>query len=173
MKQSVGRAQIGALALVATLVSCGLFAGSYRVEISSTSSVVSQLHSLYAIVSLREEVAEPLLTRSKNKDLLDEDRINRYTAFAQFQPEDSNTWKLIYVGRPSEYVSFKVKADQITIKVKHQLIEKSGGKEYNLVLLAQLGNGEFEQVTVNHASLNDNAKQVVHVSGGSLQLLDK
>ena len=179
MNHRVGRFTT-VLVLLAASVSGGcLFGGSYKMKISpsGTGSVASQVQSLYIIVGPKEELAEPLLTKSRYKDLLEEDRIGKYTSFVQYQPVEPKTadeprWKLLFAGTPSEYVEHEVDEDSIKVKIGHDLIKKSGGKEFSLVVLSQLGNGTFEQVTVHHASLNDKAKQVVTVSGGSLQLLD-
>jgi len=166
----------GTLALIACVLplttGCGLFVGKYKMEIRPTANLESQLQSLYVIVSQREQVAEPLLTASRYRELLEEDRIRKYTTFVQFQPE-GGTWKQTYTGpNQNEYVTIKPDEELIKIKISHKLIDKSGALQFNVVVLAFFGSEGFEQVTVDHIALDSNADQVLLISAGSLSLQD-
>lgn len=174
MKNRVGR--VLAVALIAGAASlssgCGLLPKYYKMQIRPTGNVASQLQSLYVIVSPKEVVAEPLLSASKYGELLQEDRIRRYTSFVQYQPE-GGTWKQVYAAQnPNEYITYKVDDENIKLKINHKLISKSGMSEFNVVVLAFFGSGGFEQVTADHLALDSNKDQTVQVSGGSLSLLD-
>jgi len=173
MKSLLGRVLTYILAAcVASLTPGCLFPGSYTMEIRPTSNLESQLQSLYIIVSQREHVAEPLLSASRYRELLEEDRIRKYTNFVQYQPE-AGTWKQTYVGpSQNEYVTIKVDEELIKIKISHKLIEKSGMLQFNLVVLAFFGSDGFEQVTVDQITLDAKADQILQVSGGSLSLQD-
>ena len=173
MKNLLGRVLTLALAAcVASLTPGCLFPGGYKMEIRPTGNLESQLQSLYVIVSPREEVAEPLLTASRYRELLEEDRIRKYSTFVQYQPE-AGTWKQTFVGpNQSEYVTLKVDEELIKVKVSHKLIKKSGMLQFNVVVLAFFGSEGFEQVTVDHVTLDSKADQVLQVSAGSLSLQD-
>jgi hypothetical protein len=175
MKNRVAPMLIAALAVAVSFgsacASLNPFGGKYELEIAATGNVVSQLQSLYVIVSPKEHVQEALLSRSEYGKLLDEERMRRYTSFVQFEPLEAS-WKLVFQGQQSGFVEYEVDEDLIQIEIDHDLIEKAGMSEYCVVVLGFFGNDGFEQVTVGHVSLDDNAEQVVEVSGKSLSLRD-
>jgi len=174
MKNRLGRLLTVAVAASALsfATSCSLFVGSYDMKISPVGNVESQLQSLYVIVSQEEDVAEPLLSPSRYQELLEEDRIRKYTTFVQYQPE-GGSWRQVYTGdSQSEYVTLKVKEELIKVKVSHNLIKKSGMTQFNVIVLAFFGSEGFEVAKVDHITLDDKADQVLQVSGGSLSLID-
>ncbi len=177
MKNRVGRMLTCALAVSAASLgtSCGLipwFGGGYSLEVQPAGNVASQLQSLYIIVSPKSEVQEPLLSSTKFGELLDEDRMRKYTSFVQFEPLEAGSWKLVFQGNQSAFVEHEVDEEVIHLSIDHELIEKSSMSEYCVVVLAFFGSEGFEQVTVNHTSLDANAEQIVEVGGGSLSLRD-
>jgi hypothetical protein len=148
------------------------FGGEYELDIGSTGNVASQLQSLYVIVSPKEHVQEQLQSAAKYGELLDEDRIGKYTTFVQFEPLETGSWKVVFQGQQNGFVSYEIDEERIEIEVDHDLIEKSTFSEYCLVVLAFYGSEGFEQVTVSHTSLDAEAEQVIEVSGDKLTLRD-
>jgi hypothetical protein len=173
MKNRVGRLLTAAVLSSAAFGSgCALFGGSYSMEIRPAASAPFQPQSLYVIVSNKADVQEPLLSSSKYGDLLDEQLMRRYTSFVQFQPTDAGSWKQVFQGNQSGFVEYEIDGETIEVTVSHELVEKSGMSEFCVVVLAFFGSGGFEQITVNHTSLDASASQVVEVGGGSLSLRD-
>ena len=174
MKNCVAPMLIAALAAAALGSGCSSlnpFGGKYELEIGSTGNVASQLQSLYVIVSPKEHVQEALNSRSDYGKLLDEDRMRKYSSFVQFEPLETG-WKLVFQGQQSGFVEYELDGELILVEIDHDLIDKTGMSEYCMIVLGFFGNDGFEQVTVSHTSLADNADQVVEVSGKSLSLRD-
>ncbi len=172
MMDRVARSLAKAL-LTAALVApgCGLLPKSTTVEVRPTGDLTAQLQSLYVIVAPKDAVADALATPSKYKDLLQEDRIRKYTSFVQYQP-DGTSWRQVYAGQSkSEYVEHEIDEDLLEVNVNHKLLDRSKAIEYALVVLGFFGSGGYEQVTVDHGALDESEDQVVNVSGGSLTLL--
>lgn len=177
LSSSCARTLRGVLAAVVVVLasacaSLNPFGGEYELDIGSTGNVASQLQSLYVIVSPKEHVQEQLQSSSKYGELLDEERMRKYTSFVQFEPLETGSWKLVFQGQQNGFVSYEIDEDKIQVEVDHDLIKKAGFTEYCLVVLGFYGSEGFEQVTVNHTSLDAEAEQVVEVSGDKLTLRD-
>ncbi|MEZ5978979.1 MAG: hypothetical protein R3F34_12250 [Planctomycetota bacterium] len=176
MLTRVRRPIVAALMLATCLLStgCNLFKDTtYTMDVVPVGSVEEQLQSLYVIVAPRDEVAEPLSDRSRYSELVDEDRIRRYTSFVQYQPDGAGSWRDNYTGNQSSYVKYAVKGDTIKIKVEHALIDKGSSTIFNLVALAFFGKEGFQVETISYSDLNASADYVLQVGSGTLSLRPK
>jgi hypothetical protein len=174
MKNRASRSLAIALAVaVHGLSSCMFFGGSYDLDVRSAENTASQLQSLYLIVSPKPVVQEQLASPAQYGELLEEDRVQKYMSFSQYEPLDDGSWKLVHQGRQSGFVVTEIDEKSIEVEVDHELIEKSSMSELCLVVLAFFGSEGFEQVTVEHAVLDAEASQIVEVGAGSLDLRDK
>jgi hypothetical protein len=171
MKNRVRRLLTVALGVAIATLAPGCWTpwgGTYDLDVLSAENTESQLQSLYLIVAPKAEVQEFL--SAQHGELLDDDRIQRYTSFAQYEPVAGGTWKLVHQGRRSDFVTAEIDENTIEVEVDHELIEKSSMSELCLVVLAFFGNDGFQQVTVEHAMLDAEASQVVEVGPGTLDL---
>jgi hypothetical protein len=171
MKNRVGRLLSIALGVAATALApgCGLLPTKYELEVESAENVAAQLQSLYVILAPSSEVQEPLASPAQYAKLLDETRINKYLTFVQYEPVENGTWRVVNEGRVNEFVTLEIDEKTIEIEIDLELTEKSS-RDYSLVVLGFFGSGGFEQVTVEHAVIDGEGRQVVEVGAGSLLL---
>jgi len=175
MKNRVSRVLTAALGVSALALAPGCFllpGPKYKLDVESAENAAAELQSLYVLVATTSDVQEPLGSESKYEDLLDEERSKKYLSFVHYQPLPDGSWRLVKEIRQSGYVEQEIDERTIEVVVDLDLVEKTRS-EYCLVVLAFFGAGGFEQVTVDHAVLDAEGRQVAEVGAGTLVLRDQ